>query len=311
VSTAQAPVAVREVLTPEAVARLGTMELRARAIVEGHLSGQHTSHRHGASVEFVDHREYAPGDEPRHIDWKVYGRTDRLYVKEYEAETNLSLHLLVDVSRSMEFGSVGVTKLRIATFLAAALGYIATRQRDAVGLFLFDRRVRSALPAMTKPAHLARVFDTLDAASGSEDTEMTSALEEIAQRIPRRSLVALISDLLDDPEAVLRCLGYLRHRGHDVMVLHVLDPAELNLNYRGLVAFEDLETHERLSVDVAEARGAYLAELRRFLSAYRHGCRDRSIDYALIDTSAPFDAALTAYLAHRRGLAARRRVGVR
>lgn len=311
VSSVEARSAVRQALTPEAVAKLGTMELRARAIVEGHLSGQHASTHRGASVEFVDHREYAPGDEPRHIDWKVYGRTDRLFVKEYEAETNLSLHLLVDVSRSMDFASGGVTKLRYATFLAAALAYIATRQRDAVGLFLFDHAVRQALPAMTKPAHLARLFEALEAAAGAADTRLTSALEEIAQRIPRRALVVLLSDLLDGPEGVLRSLGYFRHRGHDLIVLHTLDPAELNLDYRGTVAFEDLESTERLSVEVSDVRAGYLAELRRFLAAYRHGCRDRSIDYALTDTSTPFDVAISAYLAHRRGVVAKRRVGGR
>ncbi len=310
-SATEAPGRVRQALTPEAVAKLGTMELRARAIVEGHLSGQHASLHRGASVEFVDHREYAPGDEPRHIDWKVYGRTDRLFVKEYEAETNLSLHLLLDVSRSMDFGSAAITKLRYATFLAAALAYLATRQRDAAGLFLFDRTVRDALPAMTKPAHLARLFEALDAVTGVEDTVMTEALEEIAQRLPRRSLVVVISDLLDDPDSVLRALGYFRHRGHDLIVLHTLDPAELQLDYRGTAAFEDLETGERLSVEVADVRAGYLAELRRFLAEYRHGCRDRSIDYALLDTSTPFDTALTAYLAHRRGVLGKRRVGGR
>ena len=304
-SQAPAHGAIRGALTPEAVAKLRSMDLRARAIVEGHLTGQHSSLHRGASVEFVDHREYAPGDEPRHIDWKVYGRTDRLFVKQYEAETNLDVHLLLDVSRSMDFTSREVTKLRYATFLAAALGYVATRQRDAVGLFLFDHELREALPAMTKPAHLARVFEALEAAEPQADTRVSPALEQVAQRIRRRSIIVVLSDLLDEPEEILRALGFFRHRGNDVIVLHTLDPMELGLNYRGNVAFEDLETGERLSCDVPELRAGYLTELRRFLSELNHGCRDHSIDYALIDTAHPFDTALSAYLAHRRGMVAR------
>jgi len=297
---------VRQALTPEALAKLSSMELRARAVVEGHYSGQHASAYRGASVEFVDHREYAPGDEPRHIDWRVYGRTDRLFVKQYEAETNLDLHLLLDVSRSMDFGSGAVTKLRCATFVAAALAYLATKQRDAVGLCLFDRALRRHVPPMTSPAHLARLFEVLDRVELGEDTRLTPALEEVAGRLGRRGIIVLLSDLLDEPEEVLRSLAYFRHRGHDVIVLQVLDPAERKLDYRGTIAFEDLETSERLSVEVSGVRASYLTELRHFLAAYRHGCRDRSIDYALLDTSVPFDTALTAYLA-RRGSGARAR----
>jgi uncharacterized protein (DUF58 family) len=297
---------VRQALTPEALAKLSSMELRARAVVEGHYSGQHASAYRGASVEFVDHREYAPGDEPRHIDWRVYGRTDRLFVKQYEAETNLDLHLLLDVSRSMDFGSGAVTKLRCATFVAAALAYLATKQRDAVGLCLFDRALRRHVPPMTSPAHLARLFEVLDRVELGEDTRLTPALEEVAGRLGRRGIIVLLSDLLDEPEEVLRSLAYFRHRGHDVIVLQVLDPAERKLDYRGTIAFEDLETSERLSVEVSGVRASYLTELRHFLAAYRHGCRDRSIDYALLDTSVPFDTALTAYLA-RRGSGTRAR----
>ncbi|MBM3473742.1 MAG: DUF58 domain-containing protein [Armatimonadetes bacterium] len=298
--------AIRQAFTPEALAKLSSMELRARAVVEGHYSGQHASAYRGASVEFVDHREYAPGDEPRHIDWRVYGRTDRLYVKQYEAETNLDLHLLLDVSRSMDFASGEVSKLRCATFVAAALAYIATNQRDAVGLFLVDHAVRRHLPAMTSPGHLARLFEVLEATDAGEDTRLTPALEEIAGRLRRRAIIVLLSDLLDEPEDVLRALGYFRHRGHDIIVLQCMDPAELKLAYRGTVAFEDLETSDRLSVEVANVRAAYLAELRRFLTIYRHGCRDRLIDYALLDTSVAFDTALTAYLARRRSHLMRR-----
>ncbi|MBM3122821.1 MAG: DUF58 domain-containing protein [Chloroflexi bacterium] len=297
---------VRQALSPEALAKLSSMALRARAAVEGHYSGQHASAHRGASVEFVDHREYAPGDEPRHIDWRVYGRTDRLFVKQYEAETNLDLHLLLDVSRSMDFASGSVTKLRCATFVAAALAYLATNQRDAVGLCLFDRAIRQQVPAMTSPAHLARLYEALEGVAPGEDTRLTPALEQVAGRLKRRSILVVLSDLLDEPEEVLRALAYFRHRGHDVIVLQLLDPEELHLDYRGTITFEDLETADRMSLEVAGVREPYLAELRRFLTVYRHGCRDRSLDYALLDTAIPFDAALTAYLARRRSHLSRR-----
>ena len=202
-------------LTAEAVQRLETMELRARAIIEGHFSGQHRSPYHGASVEFADHREYSPGDELRHLDWRVYGRTDRFFIKEYDAETNMSVHLLVDASRSMAYGSHGVTKLRYAACLAAALAYLAVKQRDAAGLVLFDTAVRTRLAPATKGRHLAAVFDLLETLEPGAETNVAAALETVAQSVSRRGLVVVISDLLDEPERVLRALGYFRHRGHD------------------------------------------------------------------------------------------------
>ncbi|MGQ9733021.1 MAG: DUF58 domain-containing protein [Candidatus Zipacnadales bacterium] len=304
-ATIQTP--VRRALTPEVVAKLRTMELRARAIAEGHYSGQHPSVFRNTSIEFVDYREYAPGDEPRRIDWKVYGRTDRLFVKQYEAETNLDLHLLLDISRSMDFASGSISKLRYATISAAALAYIAITQRDAVGLFLFDHTVRHTLPAMTKPGHLGRIFEVLETVGPAADTRITPALEEIAARLRRRALIVVLSDLLDEPPDVLRALGYFRHRGHDVVVLQIMDSAELTLDYQGTLAFEDLETSEQLSVEVADIRANYLAELRRFLSLYRHGFRERSIDYTLINTKTPFDVALAAYLSRRRSCLGKRR----
>ena len=289
---------VRESLTPEAVAKLRSMELRARAIVEGHYSGQHRSPYRGASVEFADHREYTHGDETRHIDWKVFGRRDRLFVKQYDAETNLSVHLLVDISRSMDFGAP-VRKLDYAAYLAAGIAYIATRQRDATGLTLFDSQVRRHLPPATKPAHLQRIFDALETAQPGADTGIAAALETVAQGIKRRGLVVLISDLLDDTEPLLRGLGYFRHRGHDVMVLQVLDHAELEFDFRGLTEFQDLETNERLLTHPAQVRDDYLRALQDFLSEIREGCRSRHIDHEVMDTSEPFDRALTAYLGRR------------
>lgn len=291
-------VQVRSSLTPEAIAKLSSMELRARAIVEGHFSGQHRSPYRGASVEFADHREYTPGDETRHIDWKVYARRDRLFVKEFDAETNLNVHLLVDVSRSMDYGAA-IRKLDYAAYLAAGLAYLATRQRDATGLILFDSEVRVELPPQTKPAHLQRVFDALEAATPGKDTNIAGALEAAAQSIKRRGIVVLISDLLDEIDPLLRALGYFRHRGHDVVVLQVMDPTELQFDFRGLTLFEDLESGERLLTQPSQVRAEYLRALREFMAQVRDGCRDRHIDHELLDTNRPFDVALTAYLSRR------------
>ena len=289
---------VRAALTPEAVRKLGSMELRARAMVEGHFSGRHRSHFRGASVEFADHREYNPGDETRHIDWKVYGRRERLVVKQFDAETNLDVHLLVDASASMDYGEP-VRKLDYAAYLAAGLAYLAIRQRDAVSLIVFDSQVRLHLPAQTRPAHLQTVYESLEGLAPGGETRISRALELAAGAIKRRGLVVLLSDLLDDVEPTLRALSYFRHRGHDVMVLQVMDHAELAFDFRGLTEFRDLETGERLVTDPRALRGEYLQALQGFLNGVREGCRRQAIDHELLDTSRPFDAALTAYLGRR------------
>ncbi len=289
---------IRRALTPEAIAKLGSMELRARALVEGHFSGRHRSPYRGASVEFADHREYSQGDETRHIDWKVYGRRDRLFVKEFDAETNLNVHLLLDTSRSMDYGGP-VRKLDYGAYLAAAIAYLATRQRDATALVLFDTTVREHLPPQSKPAHLQKVFSALDDVRPGEDTDVSAALEAVAQSIKRRGLVVLISDLLDDTEPLLRALGYFRHRGHDVVVLHVMDRTELQFDFRGPTVFEDLESKERLFTQPERMRHEYMEALQSFLVQIKDGCRGRHIDHVLLDTTRPFDAALTAYLGRR------------
>ncbi len=289
---------VQTALTPEAVQKLGSMELRARAMVEGHFSGRHRSHFRGASVEFADHREYNPGDETRHIDWKVYGRRERLVVKQFDAETNLDVHLLLDASGSMDYGDP-VRKVDYATYLAAGLAYLAIRQRDAVSLTVFDSEVRNHLPAQTRPAHLQAVFDTLDAVAPGGETRVSRALELAAGTIKRRGMVVLLSDLLDDVDPTLRALSYFRHRGHDVMVLQVMDHAELAFDFRGITEFRDLETGERLVTDPRAVRREYLEALNGFLTGVREGCRRQTIDHELLDTARPFDAALTAYLGRR------------
>ncbi len=298
-------------LKPEAIARLGSMELRARTIVEGFFSGQHKSPFRGASVEFADHREYTPGDDPRHLDWKVYGRTDRLYVKEYDAETNLLVHLVLDASGSMGYppptadaGRHGLSKLDYASHLAAALAYLAIKQRDMVGLLVFDAEVRTRLAPASSPSHLAALLERLEEAQPRGETRLSHTLQTLALSLKRRGLVILFSDLYDDPEAALRALGHFRHRGHDVAVFHLLSPAEWRLDLRGAVAVEDMETGECVALDADAVRDTYARELSAFVAAYRQGCRDRFVDYVPLDTGTPFELALARFL--RRRAAVRR-----
>ncbi len=291
---------VQTALTAEAVVKLSTMELRARALVEGHFSGLHRSPYRGAAVEFADHRQYSHGDELRHVDWRVYGRTDRFFVKEYDAETNMCVYLLVDGSNSMGYGSGTVTKLQYATYLAAGLAYLASVQRDAPSLALFDTEVTEQLPALTSSAHLRRLFEVLDSAEAGRETDISQALEQATIALKRRGIVVLLSDLLDDPRHTLRALGYFRHHGHDVIVFHVLDPAELSFDFRGPLTFEDMETGQQMNTDATALRAEYLGQLRRFCGALRDGCMQRHIDYEVMDTSRPFGQALVAYLAKRQ-----------
>ncbi len=284
----------------ELLASLSSMELRARAMVEGYYSGHHRSHFRGASIEFADHRAYAHGDELRHLDWRLYGRTDRFFVKQYEAETNLIIHLLLDTSGSMGFPERGVTKLACATYLAAGLAYLAWRQRDAVGLITFDTRVGRQLPALTRRGHLQQVFDALEGARAGGETSLADALTEVGASLRRRGLIVLLSDLLDDVGALLRALGLLRSRGHDLIVLQVLDRGEVELDLRGPVVVEDLESGERLTTDADEVSARYREALQAHVEAIRDGCAARGIDHQLMITDRPLGPALVGYLARRR-----------
>jgi len=310
---------IQEQLGAEALGRLHGMELRARTMVEGHFSGQHHSHFKGASVEFADHRNYSSGDDLRHLDWKLLGRTDRHFIKQYDAETNMNVLLVADVSGSMGYGSGGangvapsgrsytgtpeegggVTKFQYATYLAAGLAYLTSKQGDAPGLALVDERLRERLAPRTRPAHLKRLMQSLEEAQPGGDTSLADALAETAAAFTRRGIVVLISDLLDEPERLLRALVYFRHRGHDVIVLHVLDPAEVSFSFRGPVIFEDLEDGEKLLTEADDIRKAYLQEFGAWQGGLEDGCRWAGLDYALMSTAEPFHRALSAYLGRR------------
>ncbi len=287
-------------LRPEVIKRIGRLEIRARHIVEGLLSGMHRSPYFGQSVEFLQHREYAPGDDLRRVDWKVWAKQDRLYVKQYEEDTDLRCCLLVDVSGSMEYGSGPLTKCDYAVTAAAALAYLLLRQQDAVGCAVFDDGIRQAIPLRTSTSHLTTIVRALETKEPRDKTQLYGVLARIAETYPRRGMVILISDLLVDPADTLRGLRLLRQLGHDVLVLHLMDDDELDFPFARPARFEGLESADHLTCNPRALREGYLAALDRFLETVRHGCAHDNIDYALIRTSMSLDAALTAFLSHRQ-----------
>lgn len=292
-----------EFLKPEVVSRLANMDLRARLIVEGFIAGLHRSPYHGFSVEFAEYRQYNAGESTRNLDWKIYGKTDRYYVKVFEDETNLRATLLLDQSASMDFtGGASVTKLRYATLLAAALGYLMIMQRDAVGLAVFDDKINVLVPHRSVRRHLLYLLSTLEGVTAGAKTEIAPALREMAERIKRRGLVIVFSDLFDDPEAVLAGLKSFRHRGHEVVVFHILDQRELTLDYGGEVQFVDKETGERLRTQPWFVKKEYRRSVREWISWLERECKEDAIDYNLVTTETPFDQALVKYLNKRRRL---------
>ena len=286
-------------LDPAVIARIGSMELRARAVVEGFLSGLHRSPAQGFSVEFSEYRQYMPGDDTALIDWKLYARSDRHYVKKFEEETNLECHLLLDVSGSMGYGSGGVTKLEYGGYLAASIAYLMNRQRDAVGLLAFADRVVEHVPASARPGHLRRLLLALDALRADRGSDLSKPLDRLAEALSRRGMAVLVSDLLDDPAEVVRGLRHLRFRGVDVIVFHLLDPAELTLPFDAAARFRDMETGAELTAVPSAVRERYLQEVEAFISLYRRELQLAGIDYCLVDTSRPLDQALLAYLSAR------------
>jgi uncharacterized protein (DUF58 family) len=286
-------------LDPAVIARLGTLELKARTIVEGFLSGLHRSPFKGFSVEFAEYRQYLPGDDLSSIDWKVYARSDRYYVKKFEEETNLDCHLLLDVSASMGYGSRGVTKMEYGSMLAASLAYLMNRQRDAVGLTAFDETIVSMLPPSARAGHLRSLLVTLDRLTLGHKTDVSKPLHLLADGIVRRGMVVVISDLLDEPERVVDGLRHFRFRGTEVIVFHLLDPDELTFPFERAARFRDMEIGDEVMAVPAVVRTDYLAELRRTVDAYRRDLSSAGIDYRLIDTSEPLEFALMSYLSSR------------
>jgi uncharacterized protein (DUF58 family) len=292
--------AARTFLDPSVVARLGTLELKAKTIVEGFLSGLHRSPFKGFSVEFAEYRQYMPGDDLSTIDWKVYARSDRHYVKKFEEETNLDCHVMLDVSASMTYGSRGISKFEYGQCLAAALGYLMSRQRDAVGLTAFDDRIVAMLPPSSRPGHLRALLLTLDRLQRGSQTDVSKPLHQLASSLTKRGMVVLISDLLDDPARVIQGVKHFQFRGTDVIVFQVLDPDELEFPFERATRFEDLETEEEVMAVPAVARAHYLDALGRLIDQYKRELGACGIDYHLINTAEPLELGLLAYLATRQ-----------
>jgi len=292
----------RKYLNPEVVSRLSSIELKARLVVEGFIVGLHRSPYHGFSVEFAEHRQYMPGDEFKHIDWKVYAKSDKFFIKQFEEETNLKAYILLDASNSMGYKSNGISKLEYGSYLAASLSYLTLRQQDAPGLLIYDEKIRSYIPPKGARSHINPILRQLSDTLPSSKTDASVAFHELADRIKRRGLVVVISDLLDDPEKMLLGLKHFRHRRHEVIVFHVLDPFERNFAYKSEARFKDMETGKELLTDPWQIRAAYMERLGDYLEWISKSCRDSHIDYHLLDTSVPFDRALFGYLAKRSKL---------
>ena len=293
--------AAEKYLKPEVIRQISRLDLRAQFIVKGFLQGLHASPFHGFSVEFSEHRKYTVGDNPQDIDWLVYAKTDKYYVKKFEAETNITGYLVMDLSRSMAYTyRQELTKFDYAICLAAALCYLMVHQQDPVGLITFDEKIRDSLPPRSKRTQLGNVLSLLAKLRPQGKTEIAKSLVQIAAMLKHRSLVMLFSDLLADPEPIIRAMHRLRHGGHDVILFHILDEAEVRFPFDGIVEFEEPESQEKLQVDASGFRADYLAEVQSFCERYRRECFQSGIDYVQIDTSMQFDKALVEYLVSRR-----------
>ena len=291
----------KKYLRPEVTGRIRRMELTARRVVEGFLTGMHRSPYFGQSIEFLQHRQYMPGDEIRHIDWKVYARQDRLHIKQYEEETNLRLHLLVDRSASMSYGDGESNKFDYSATVAASLAYLALRQKDAAGLTTFDTEVRDTVPARSHQQQLTRIITKLETVGADGRTDLPRVTRQTAQAIPRRGLVVIISDLLG-VDSLAEGLRVLRQRGHDVALFHVLHDDEVDFEFNGATRFEGLESDDILNCNPRALRDGYLEALQAFLQQTRKTCGRLQIEYMLTRTSEPLDAVLAKFLASRQTL---------
>ena len=295
------PESSQQLLDSQMLARLQAMPLRARWTVEGYTAGVHRSPFHGFSIEFAEHREYSPGDDLRYLDWKVFGRTDKYYLKQFEEETNLVCHLLLDTSQSMRYQSdaAPMSKLDYARRAAAALAYLVLHQQDSVGLVAFDSEIRSLVRASSNPSHLKEILHVMEGASGERKTSIGPILHDLAERIKRRGIVIVLSDLFDDVDSLMTGLKHLRHRRHEVILLHVLDPAEVDFPFDRTTLFRGLENQPDVLVEPRAIRKAYLAEFAHYLRKLQTGCRAHAIDYVPMRTDQSLEVTLASYLASR------------
>jgi uncharacterized protein (DUF58 family) len=286
-------------ISPQALMAIRNLELRARIVVEGFWSGLHRSPYHGFSVEFTEYRQYTPGDEPRYLDWRLYARSDRFYIKKFEDETNLRCHLLVDGSRSMTYGSLAYTKSEYANTLAATIAYFLHQQGDAVGVLTFDEQIRDYLPARHRRGHLRQLMLLLEKPAGGRGTDLTAPLKRIAELVRKRGLMVFITDLLAPLETLERNIGSLVACGHEVLLFHLLDPAEMNFGFDRATLFLDLESERDLYIDPAAARKEYLRKLEAHLQTAREICAHLGVAYHLLPTEKPLEDALFGFLRSR------------
>jgi uncharacterized protein (DUF58 family) len=288
-------------LRPDVVSRLSSMELRAHHVVEGFMTGLHKSPYHGFSVEFAEHRQYMPGDEIKRIDWKVLGRTDRYYIKQFEEETNLKAYIVLDASKSMAFKAEGsVTKLEYASYLSAALAYLLIKQQDAVGLITYDEEIRKFIPPHSTKVYLQSILAELEQTQAGKKTNTGAALHRVAERLNRRGLVIILSDLFDDPGDVMTALKHFRYNKHEVLLFHILDPRERNFKFGRDAIFRDMESEEEIMTQPYQIQRMYQQAMEEFVARYKRECREQRIDYVLLDTGTSFDKALFEYLNKRK-----------
>jgi uncharacterized protein (DUF58 family) len=297
--TAQAYSGVPRFLAPEVLARISSLELLARTVVEGFISGLHRSPFTGFSTEFAEYRQYMPGDDLRYLDWKLLGRTDRYYIKKYRADTNSQCHILIDASASMRYTTTGVTKLQYAQFLGSSLAYLANKQQDAVGLIAFDQEVRTHVPAHNRTGHMRTIFGRMEQLEAGNETRLSEMLHQVAERITRRGIIVVISDFYDDHEAIISALEHLRFKGNDVIVFHVLDKNETDFDFTEPVLLEDAETEEQIHVMPDILAEGYRNTVREHIERLREAAARNKIDYELLTTDRPLDFALFSFLAKR------------
>ncbi|MFH1288331.1 MAG: DUF58 domain-containing protein [bacterium] len=287
-------------LDPQVVAKISNLELVARLVVEGFVAGLHKSPYHGFNVEFAEHRQYNPGDEIRYIDWRVWGKRDKYYVKQFEEETNLKCYILLDKSASMGYSSGKVSKLMYGVYLTSALSYLMLSQRDSVGLVTFDKDIRTYLPPRGQPAYLKEILNSISNIKPEEKTDLSFVLHRLANKVKRRALILVISDFMDDTNRVIAGLKHLRHKKHEVIVFHMMDIQEKEFNFNEPLEFVDLESNDVLKTDPAEIKASYRQKIEEFVKDFKYRCGEGFIDYSLLLTSTPFDTALSNYLAKRR-----------
>ena len=289
-------------LSSEIISSISSLSLKARLLVEGLIVGMHKSPYHGFSVEFSEHRSYNPGDEIRNIDWKIWGKTDKYFVKEYEEETNLLSHIILDQSNSMSYSSINTSKLDYAKVLAASLAYLMLKQQDAVGLTLFDSKIRSSIPPKSKSNHINSLFQIMENIIPGPDTKIGDILHISAESIKKRGLVIIISDFFDDLESIISGIKHYRYKGHEVILFHILDEQELQLNFDQRTQFIDLETQETITTDPWHIKDDYQVELNKFCDSLKMNCRKNKVDYTLLNTKQPIETALFDYLLKRRNI---------